>query len=197
TKLREHWDETNSKVMSRKTQLDAMLADSQRYEAKRLEVDAWLGRMEARLERMGAVGHTADVLEAQLRDQKAFHAELHQYKHHMDLFSQLTQKLIAVYQQDDTTRVKKMTEMVNQRYQNLNSSIVNRGKMLQSAMNSLHTFDRSLDKFLAWLSEAESSLEAMEADADRLAQQRREGRDQQGQQGQHQRQLKVGIISSS
>lgn len=56
--------------MSRKTQLDAMLADSQRYEAKRLEVDAWLNRMETRLDRMGAVGHTADVLEAQLRDQK-------------------------------------------------------------------------------------------------------------------------------
>ncbi|XP_034253689.1 dystrophin-like [Thrips palmi] len=102
TKLREHWDETNSKVMSRKTQLDAMLADSQRYESKRLEVDAWLHRMEVRLDRMGAVGHTADVLEAQLRDQKAFHAELPS-KHHMDLFSQLTQKLIAVYQQDDTT----------------------------------------------------------------------------------------------
>jgi hypothetical protein len=68
--LREHWDETNSKVMQRKTQLDAMLTDSQRYESKRLEVEAWLGRMETRFERMGAVGHTADVLEAQLREQK-------------------------------------------------------------------------------------------------------------------------------
>jgi hypothetical protein len=56
--------------MQRKTQLDAMLTDSQRYESKRLEVEAWLGRMETRLERMGAVGHTADVLEAQLREQK-------------------------------------------------------------------------------------------------------------------------------
>ena len=70
TKLREHWDETNSKVMSRKTQLDAMLLDSQRYEAKRTEVENWLSRMESRLERMGPVGHTADVLEAQLREQK-------------------------------------------------------------------------------------------------------------------------------
>lgn len=70
TKLREHWDETNSKVMQRKTQLDAMLGDSQRYEAKRQEVDAWLARMETRLERMVPVGHTADVLEAQLREQK-------------------------------------------------------------------------------------------------------------------------------
>ena len=70
TKLREHWDETNSKVMQRKTQLDAMLGDSQRFEAKRSEVEVWLSRMETRLERMRAVGHTADVLEAQLREQK-------------------------------------------------------------------------------------------------------------------------------
>jgi chromosome segregation ATPase len=168
TKLREHWDETNSKVMQRKTQLDAMLTDSQRYESKRLEVEAWLGRMETRLERMGAVGHTADVLEAQLREQKSYHAELHQYKHHIELFNQLTQKLIAVYQQDDTTKVKKMTETINQRYNNLNTSIINRGKLLHSAMNSLHNFDRSLDKFLAWLSEAESSMECVEAETDRL-----------------------------
>jgi hypothetical protein len=70
TKLREHWEETNAKVMQRKAQLDALLVDSQRYEAKRQEVESWLTRMEARLERMGPVGHTADVLEAQLREQK-------------------------------------------------------------------------------------------------------------------------------
>ncbi|XP_063241315.1 dystrophin, isoforms A/C/F/G/H-like [Bacillus rossius redtenbacheri] len=175
TKLREHWDETNAKVLQRKSQLDAMLSDSQRYEAKRQEVEAWLARMEARLERMGAQGHTADVLEAQLREQKSFHAELHQYKHHIELFNQLTQKLIAVYQQDDTSRVKKMTEAINQRYNSLNTSIVNRGKLLHSAMNSLHNFDRSLDKFLAWLSEAESSLECVEAEADRLGGRRDQG----------------------
>lgn len=47
-----------------------MLGDSQRYEAKRNEVEVWLARMETRLEKMRAVGHTADVLEAQLREQK-------------------------------------------------------------------------------------------------------------------------------
>lgn len=60
----------NSKMMQRKTELDAMLGDSQRYEAKRNEVEVWLARMETRLEKMRAVGHTADVLEAQLREQK-------------------------------------------------------------------------------------------------------------------------------
>ncbi|XP_066908769.1 dystrophin isoform X4 [Halyomorpha halys] len=167
SRLREHWDEANSKVLQRKTELDAMLADSERYEAKRAEVDAWLSRMELRFARMPPVGNTADVLEAQMREQKAFHAELHQYKHHIELFSQLTQKLIAVYQQDDTSRVKRTTEAINQRYEELNTSIINRGKGLHSAINSLHNFDRSLEKFLAWLSEVESGLEAVEAEADR------------------------------
>lgn len=44
-----------------------------------------------------------------------FHAELHTYKHHIELFNQLTQKLIAVYPGDDTTRIKRMTETVNLR----------------------------------------------------------------------------------
>lgn len=35
-------------------------------------------------------------------------------------------------------------------------------------MNSLQNFDRSLDKFHAWLSEAESSMEGVELEADRL-----------------------------
>ncbi|KAI5726797.1 hypothetical protein M8J76_008741 [Diaphorina citri] len=169
TKLREHWDETNNKVMARKTQLDSMLSDSQRYDAKRQEVDGWLTRMENRMQRMNPVGYTADVLEVQLREQKSIHADLHQFKQQIVLFNQLTQKLISVYQHDDTTRVKKITEQVNQRYNNLNTSIINRGKALNSAMSSLQNFDKSIDNFLAWLSEAESTMECVEVETDRQA----------------------------
>lgn len=70
TALREHWDEANARVLQRKAQLDAMLGDSQRYEARRREADAWLARMETRLAGMAPPGHTADVLEAQVREQK-------------------------------------------------------------------------------------------------------------------------------
>jgi len=56
--------------MQRKTQLDMMLGDSKEYEAKRNAVEVWLSRMETRLERMRAVGHTADVLAMQLEEQK-------------------------------------------------------------------------------------------------------------------------------
>ena len=33
-------------------------------------------------------------------------------------------------------------------------------------MGSLHSFDRALDKFMAWLSDAESSLESLEIELD-------------------------------
>ena len=70
TRLREHWEETSQCVLQRKTQLAAMLGDSQRYEAKRLEIEQWMQRMESRAERMGIVATTADVLEAQQKEQK-------------------------------------------------------------------------------------------------------------------------------
>lgn len=70
SKLREHWDETNSAVLARKTQLDAMLADSQKLETKRAEVEAWLARMEHRLERLQVPAHTPEMLDQQIREQK-------------------------------------------------------------------------------------------------------------------------------
>ncbi|KAH9633578.1 hypothetical protein HF086_017424, partial [Spodoptera exigua] len=94
----------------------------------------------------------------------SFHAEVHQYKHQIELFGQLTQRLIAVYRNDDTTRIKRSTEAINHRYNELNNSIVARGKALHSAVSSLQNFDRSLEKFVAWLSEAESLLDAAERD---------------------------------
>lgn len=38
--------------------------------------------------------------------------------------------------------------------------------MLHSALSSLQNFDRSLDKFLAWLSEVESVVETLEGDTE-------------------------------
>ncbi|XP_049531083.1 dystrophin isoform X2 [Anopheles darlingi] len=161
------WDESTQSVMQRKTQLTAMLGDSQRYEAKRLEIDAWLTKMETITERMGPVATTADVLEIQHKEQKSFHAEFHKFNHQIELFNQLTQKLISVYQCDDTSRIKRMTESINLRYNNLNTSIISRGKQLHAAMHSLQTFDRTFEQFLGWLSEAESFCENAESEAER------------------------------
>lgn len=41
-----------------------------RYESKRVEIENWLHRMESRAERMGTVAITADILDAQQKEQK-------------------------------------------------------------------------------------------------------------------------------
>ena len=46
---------------------------------------------------------------------KSFHAEVHQYKTHIEDFNHLTQELISTYQQDDTTNIKEITKVINQR----------------------------------------------------------------------------------
>lgn len=105
-RLRDQWDESSQNVLQRKTQLAAMLNDSQRwvvvvgvvcaatcigitnlhaiksclrsssrsaccrYEAKRVEIETWLHRMESRSERMGTIAVTADILDAQQKEQK-------------------------------------------------------------------------------------------------------------------------------
>ncbi|KFB45500.1 AGAP010261-PA-like protein [Anopheles sinensis] len=166
-RMKEQWEDSTQSVMQRKNQLTAMLGDSQRYEAKRLEIDAWLSRMETITERMGPVATTADVLEIQQKEQKSFHAELHKFNHQIELFNQLTQKLISVYQCDDTSRIKRMTESINLRYNNLNNSVISRGKQLHAAMHSLQTFDRTFEQFLGWLSEAESLCENTESEVER------------------------------
>lgn len=78
------------------------------FEQKRIELETWLQRMETRLASMVPIGHTADVLEAQLREQKGLHAELHQFKGQIEAFQQLVQRIIAARQNEDTTRYKKV-----------------------------------------------------------------------------------------
>lgn len=79
------------------------------FEQRRLELEAWLQRMEGRLAGMVPVGHTADVLEVQLREQKGLHAELHQFKAQIEGFQQLVQRLVTAHQHEDTTRYKKVS----------------------------------------------------------------------------------------
>lgn len=64
--------------------------------------------MESRIASMAPVGHTADVLDLQLREQKGLHAELHQFKAQIETFQQLTQRLITAHQHEDTSRYKKV-----------------------------------------------------------------------------------------
>lgn len=54
--------------------------------------------------------------------------------------------LIKVYPTDDSSKIKRLTETVNQRYTNLIGVVINRGKLLHTAVHNLQSFDRSMDQ---------------------------------------------------
>ena len=70
SQLREHWEDTSDKVLSRRNQLEDMMIDNQQFDSKRREVESWLSRMEAWEGRMRPVATSPDVVEAQIREQK-------------------------------------------------------------------------------------------------------------------------------
>ncbi|CAL8109930.1 unnamed protein product [Orchesella dallaii] len=168
SKLREHWVETNQAVVNRKTQLEQCLSDSIRWECQLKEVDSWLGHMESRLNQLSNIPHSGELIESQVREQKNLHVELHQYKKQLEGFQQLTQHLIAAYQQDDTSRLKRATEQVNQRYNHLKTSVVAHGRALHAAQASVSTIDRQLDAQIAWIADLERVMESIENESHRL-----------------------------
>lgn len=47
SQLREHWDETSSKVIGRRNELEQIKVNNREFEAKRRETESWLNRMES------------------------------------------------------------------------------------------------------------------------------------------------------
>ncbi len=70
SQLRGHWEDTSSKVLARRNQLEDLIVDNQQYESKRREIESWLNRMEGWQTRMRPIGATSDILEQQTREQK-------------------------------------------------------------------------------------------------------------------------------
>ncbi|XP_065582815.1 utrophin-like isoform X3 [Artemia franciscana] len=166
SKLREHWDDTSSAVSSRAAQLEEILVETNRFEAKRLETEAWMARMESKISRLPPVGQTVDLLDSQTREQKALHSEVSQFRAQLDQVTSAVHALATNYPYEDATRIKATAESLGQRYAALVSSVTTRGKALNAAFGTLHHLDRSLDRFMAWLSDAESMLESVECETE-------------------------------
>ncbi|KAL3212838.1 hypothetical protein MRX96_007875 [Rhipicephalus microplus] len=176
--LREEWDRNESVALQRRRQLEGIASDAGRsLDDRRRELEAWLSRMEARLDRQAAAGppHSLEALEAQIREQRLLNAELTKWKAAVDSVTRLAHKVaseprsnsVGAPLQEDPARLMAAVEGINQRFADLTVSVQNRGQALQSALGSMHQLEKALDRFLGWLAEAEATLDVLETEADR------------------------------
>uniref|UniRef100_A0A131XXJ0 Protein detached n=2 Tax=Ixodes ricinus TaxID=34613 RepID=A0A131XXJ0_IXORI len=176
--LREEWDRSEAATSQRRRQLEGLAADSGRsLDDRRRELEAWLARMEARLDRQGVAGpgHSLEALEAQLREQRLLNAELGKWKAAVDSVTRLAHKAasepranaMTVPMQEDSARLVAAVENINQRFADLSINVQSRGQALQSALSSLQQMEKALDRFLVWLADSEATLDVLETEADR------------------------------
>ncbi len=70
TLFQKDWLKAREETMQRKSQLEGYLMNGRSFDDRRCEVEAWLNRAEAKLQRLPSVGQTLDIIEAQLKEQK-------------------------------------------------------------------------------------------------------------------------------
>ena len=86
--------------------------------------------------------------------------------HSAFVLSQVCQRMVSVYGRDDTTRIAAFMRAADQRYRGLLDGCTRLAKQLHGARNSLARLDRSLDAFLAWMSDIESIVDNLECESD-------------------------------
>nr|XP_054508967.1 dystrophin isoform X5 [Agelaius phoeniceus] len=161
-KIQNQWDEVHGYLQNRRQQLQEMLKDSTQWlEAKR-EAEQVLEQAKAKLESSKEISYTVDALKKQNTELKQFSKELRQWQINVDVANDLALKLLRDYSADDTRKVQLMTDSVNASWAAINKRVSEREAALESALRMLQQFYLDLEKFLAWLTEAETTANVLQ-----------------------------------
>ncbi|TRZ15313.1 hypothetical protein HGM15179_011785 [Zosterops borbonicus] len=139
-----------------------MLKDSTQWlEAKR-EAEQVLEKAKAKLESWKEISYTVEALKKQNTELKQFSKEIRQWQINVDVVNDMALKLLRDYSTDDTRNVQLMTDSINASWGAVNKRVGEREAALESALRMLQQFYLDLEKFLAWLTEAETTANVLQ-----------------------------------
>ncbi|XP_062344089.1 dystrophin isoform X4 [Cinclus cinclus] len=161
-KIQSQWDDVHGYLQSRRQQLQEMLKDSTQWlEAKR-EAEQVLEQAKAKLESWKEISYTMEALKKQNTELKQFSKEIRQWQINVDVANDMALKLLRDYSADDTRNVQLMTDSINASWAAINKRVCDREAALESALRMLQQFYLDLEKFLAWLTEAETTANVLQ-----------------------------------
>ncbi|XP_061692778.1 dystrophin isoform X3 [Syngnathoides biaculeatus] len=172
-RLQAHWEDSQAKLSTRSKQLQNMLQDSTQWLNSKQRVDALIKRATERLESWQDVTYTVDALARQNAELKGFANDLLQWQGQIDETNALADKLLIRYANDDTHKVTQINDNMVFVWTHINKRVSDREAALQVALKLLQQFYLDLDKFLNWLTEAETTCNVLidAANEEKLAQQ--------------------------
>ncbi|KAM9020796.1 dystrophin isoform 16-T16 [Ara ararauna] len=161
-KIQSQWDEVHGHLQSRGQQLHEMLKDSTQWLEAKQEAEQVLEQAKAKLESWKEISYTVEALKKQNTELKQFAKEIRQWQINVDVANDMALKLLRDYSADDTRKVKLMTDNINATWTAINRRVCEREAALESALRMLQQFYLDLEKFLTWLTEAETTANVLQ-----------------------------------
>ncbi|XP_053164484.1 dystrophin isoform X16 [Hemicordylus capensis] len=161
-KIQNQWDDVQGHLHNRRQQLHEMLKDSTQWLEAKQEAEHVLECAKARLESWKEISYTVEGLKKQNAELKQFAKELRQWHINVDVANDLALKLLRDYSTDDTRKVELMTNNINDAWATINKRVSEREAALEAALRLLQQFYLDLEKFLAWLTESETTANVLQ-----------------------------------
>ncbi|XP_068575388.1 dystrophin isoform X3 [Cebidichthys violaceus] len=160
-RLQTHWEDSQTKLNDRTKQLRNMLQDSADWLDAKKGVDHLIKRASERMESWQEVTYTVEALKKQNAELKLFAKELQQWQGQVDETNALADKLLTLYANDDTHKVTQVNDNMVATWTHINRRVSDREAALDAALKLLQQSYLDLEKFLNWLTEAETTCNVL------------------------------------
>lgn len=161
-KIQSQWDDVHGYLQNRRQQLHEMQKDSTQWLEAKQEAEQVLEQAKAKLESWKEISYTVEALKKQNSELKQFSKEIRQWQMNIEGVNDVALKLLRDYSADDTRKVELMTDNINATWATINKRVSEREAALESALLMLQEFYLDLEKFLAWLTEAETTANVLQ-----------------------------------
>ncbi|XP_059506330.1 dystrophin isoform X10 [Stegostoma tigrinum] len=161
-KVQNQWDEVQNRLQSRTQQLQEMLKDSNQWLEAKQEAEELIEKIRTKQASWKEISYTMEILMKQNADVKQFMKELRQWQINVDVANNLAHKLLRDYSMDNTRKVELIADSINVSWAAINKRASEREAALEAALRLLQQFYLDLDKFRAWLTEAETTANVLQ-----------------------------------
>ncbi|XP_045909199.1 dystrophin-like isoform X1 [Micropterus dolomieu] len=160
-RLQTHWEDSQTKLSDRSKQLHNMLQDSTDWLDAKKGADHLIKRASERLESWQQITYTVEALKKQNAELKLFVKELQQWQGQVDETNALANKLLTLYANDDTHKVTQVNDNMVATWTHISKRVSDREAALEAALKLLQQFYLDLERFLNWLTEAETTCNVL------------------------------------
>ncbi|KAH0511892.1 Dystrophin, partial [Microtus ochrogaster] len=161
-RIQNQWDEVQEHLQNRRQQLDEMLKDSTQWLETKEEAEQVIGQARAKLDSWKEGPHTTDEIQKKITETKQLAKDLRQWQVKVDMANDLALKLLRDYSADDTRKVHMITENINASWGNIHKRVSEREAALEETHGLLQQFPLDLEKFLSWITEAETTANVLQ-----------------------------------